>query len=164
MIQKTFSRKSIFLKTLERILFRRWCKTILEYTGVARFFLVQHTKTGKMYQIAIKYTKWRENWPNGYTIYHHLPLQDPPKFTQVGIFGLKIYHLATLEYTRARFVSRGRFSIWFLQTLPKRFRFGQLLEIRLRMGKVLEKLAKSGNSLVSWTGSTFPIKEVFPSG
>jgi hypothetical protein len=26
-----------------------------------------------------------------------LPLQDLPKFTQIGIFGLKIYHLATLE-------------------------------------------------------------------
>jgi hypothetical protein len=25
-------------------------------------------------------------------------LQDPPKFTQIGIFGLKICHLATLEY------------------------------------------------------------------
>jgi hypothetical protein len=25
-----------------------------------------------------------------------LPLQDPTKFTQIGIFGLKIYHLATL--------------------------------------------------------------------
>jgi hypothetical protein len=24
-------------------------------------------------------------------------LKDPPKFTQIGIFGLKIYHLATLE-------------------------------------------------------------------
>jgi hypothetical protein len=23
-------------------------------------------------------------------------LQDPPKFTQIDIFGLKIYHLATL--------------------------------------------------------------------
>jgi hypothetical protein len=23
-------------------------------------------------------------------------LQDPPKFTQIGIFGLKIYHLANL--------------------------------------------------------------------
>jgi hypothetical protein len=26
-------------------------------------------------------------------------LQDPPKFTQIGIFGLKIYHLATLPDT-----------------------------------------------------------------
>jgi hypothetical protein len=24
-------------------------------------------------------------------MYQHLPLQDPPKFTQIGIFGLKIY-------------------------------------------------------------------------
>jgi hypothetical protein len=26
-----------------------------------------------------------------------LPLQDPPKFTQIGTFGLKICHLATLS-------------------------------------------------------------------
>jgi hypothetical protein len=41
---------------------------------------VQHTKTG-------------ENTPNGHK---NIPLQDPPKFTQIRIFGLKIYHLATL--------------------------------------------------------------------
>jgi hypothetical protein len=29
-------------------------------------------------------------------IYQHLSLQDTPKFTQIGIFGFKIYHLATL--------------------------------------------------------------------
>jgi hypothetical protein len=29
-------------------------------------------------------------------VYQHLPLQDPPKFTQIGILGLKIYHLASL--------------------------------------------------------------------
>jgi hypothetical protein len=34
--------------------------------------------------------------PNGHKIYQHVPLQDPPKFTQNGIFGLKLYHLATL--------------------------------------------------------------------
>jgi hypothetical protein len=28
--------------------------------------------------------------PNGHKMYQHLPLQDPPKFTQIGIFGLKI--------------------------------------------------------------------------
>jgi hypothetical protein len=27
-------------------------------TKVARFFLVQHTKTGKIYQMTTKYTKW----------------------------------------------------------------------------------------------------------
>jgi hypothetical protein len=40
--------------------------------------------------------KCQENWPNGHKIYRHLPLQDPPKFTQIGVWGLKIYHLATL--------------------------------------------------------------------
>jgi hypothetical protein len=34
-------------------------------------------------------TKWRK-------IYQHYPFQGPPIFTQVGIFGMKIYHLATL--------------------------------------------------------------------
>jgi hypothetical protein len=29
----------------------------------------------------------------------HFPVQDPPKFTQIGIFGLKMYHLATLVPT-----------------------------------------------------------------
>jgi hypothetical protein len=29
-------------------------------------------------------------------LYPRLPLQDPPKFTRIWIFGLKIYHLATL--------------------------------------------------------------------
>jgi hypothetical protein len=34
---------------------------------------------------------------NGSKIHQHLPLQDPPKFTQKGIFGMEIYHLATLQ-------------------------------------------------------------------
>jgi hypothetical protein len=54
---------------------------------VARFFLAQHTKTGKIYQMTTKY---------GRKIDHHLPPEDLPKITQIGIFGLKIYHLATL--------------------------------------------------------------------
>jgi hypothetical protein len=28
--------------------------------------------------------------------YQHLPLQEFPKFTQIWIFGLKIYHMAAL--------------------------------------------------------------------
>jgi hypothetical protein len=40
----------------------------------------------KLDQMAIKY-------------YQHLPSKDPTKFTQIGIFGLKINHLATLEPT-----------------------------------------------------------------
>jgi hypothetical protein len=37
--------------------------------------------------------------PSGPKIYQHLPMQDPPKFTQIGSFGLKICHLATLGNT-----------------------------------------------------------------
>jgi hypothetical protein len=71
--------------------------------------LVQHTKTGKNipnnHKMATKYTKWLQNKPNGYKInqtaikytYEHLLLQDPPKFTQIVIFGLTIHHLATLN-------------------------------------------------------------------
>jgi hypothetical protein len=41
------------------------------------------------------YNKWMSNRPNGHKICQHVPLQVPPKFTQIRIFGLKIYHLAT---------------------------------------------------------------------
>jgi hypothetical protein len=33
---------------------------------------------------------------NGHKMDQHLPMQDPPKFTQIDIFGLKISLLATL--------------------------------------------------------------------
>jgi hypothetical protein len=39
--------------------------------------------------MAIKYTVWLEIGQNGHKIYQRLPLQDPPKFTKIGIFGLK---------------------------------------------------------------------------
>jgi hypothetical protein len=70
-------------------------------SGVARFFSVQHTKTGenipnrgKLYQMVLKYTKWSENWQNGlkYTnIFYCKTLQNLPKS---GIFVWK--HLAAL--------------------------------------------------------------------
>jgi hypothetical protein len=73
---------------------------------VARFYLTQCTKTGKINQII----KLPFNLPNGHKIYqmdvryskmaikylyYHFPVQDPPKFIQIVIFVLKIYHLAT---------------------------------------------------------------------
>jgi hypothetical protein len=51
---------------------------------------------GRLYQIATEYIKWPENRQNGHKIYQHLSLQDPPKFTQSGIFGFKICHPATM--------------------------------------------------------------------
>jgi hypothetical protein len=68
-------------------------------------FLLQHSKKGNNYQIAIKYTKWSQNIPTRRNIDEmainytniFLPLQAPSKFTQIWIFGLKICHLATLS-------------------------------------------------------------------
>jgi hypothetical protein len=74
------------------------------YSRVARFFLVQHTKNGG------KYTEFPQNIPNVHKVgipngcnrpkYTNIciPLQDPPKMTQIWIFGLKINHLATLDF------------------------------------------------------------------
>jgi hypothetical protein len=48
--------------------------------------------------MVLKCNKCPSNIPNGHKIYQHLPIykQGPPKFTQYGISGLKINHLATL--------------------------------------------------------------------
>jgi hypothetical protein len=65
---------------------------------------VQNTKTGenipndhKIFQMAIKYFHLPLNRPNGHKIYQDFPLQDPPKFIQIGILGLKTNHLAAAE-------------------------------------------------------------------
>jgi hypothetical protein len=63
---------------------------------VANFFLVQHTKTGKTYQMTTKYTKWVQNMPHGHKIYQRFPFQSPPEYTKNGIFDVHKYHLATL--------------------------------------------------------------------
>jgi hypothetical protein len=74
-------------------LFREEKKVLLAILPirVASFFLVQNTKKGKIYQMGIKYFQRPYNSPNGHKIY-----QDPKKFTQIGIFGLKTNNLATL--------------------------------------------------------------------
>jgi hypothetical protein len=65
-------------------------------SGLPDFSWRNIPKRGKIYPMSTKYTKWSQNRQNGHKIYQHRPLQDPPKFTRIGIFGLKIYHLATL--------------------------------------------------------------------
>jgi hypothetical protein len=64
---------------------------------------LQYTKTGKIYQITNTLPNGHKNVPNGGIIFQMakdynqpFPFQGPPKFTQIRIFGLKIYHLATL--------------------------------------------------------------------
>jgi hypothetical protein len=53
--------------------------------------------------MTMKYTKWSQNIANGRKMYQHFPLQDPSKFTQIGIFGLKMCHLATMLQTTEYF-------------------------------------------------------------
>jgi hypothetical protein len=68
---------------------------------VARFLLVQNTKTGKNRQnypkITQKYNKWPKDIPNVHKIRQNLTLQGSPKCNQIPIFVLKINHLATLN-------------------------------------------------------------------
>jgi hypothetical protein len=45
-----------------------------------------------------------------YTNFLHY-IQNPRKFTQIGIFGLKICHLATLEQTRVE-AEKFHFKMW----------------------------------------------------
>jgi hypothetical protein len=69
-------------------------------------------KREKIHQIATNYTKYTQNIANGHKIHQiskkcqHLQLQDPPKFTQIRIFGLKICRLATLVSQKAENVGR----------------------------------------------------------
>jgi hypothetical protein len=67
-----------------------------------------------------KYTKLPQTIPNVHKIYHHLPLKDPLKFTQIWIFGLKTNHLATLI--------RGRcYDHNFLRFSVKNWRFSHVM-------------------------------------
>jgi hypothetical protein len=88
----------------------------LEWIREARFFTVQNAKTEinipkdhkiyqiaipKLHQMSIMYTKWPK-------IYRHSPFQGPPKYAQVGIVGMKKYHLATLNRIDHRKVQTER--------------------------------------------------------
>jgi hypothetical protein len=66
-----------------------------KYTKLPLQSFLQTIPNGhKIYQMAEK------NISNGHKIHQHLWLQDTPKFTQIWILGLKIYHLATLFWNR----------------------------------------------------------------
>jgi hypothetical protein len=44
----------------------------------------------------MNHTQWPSNILHGHKICQQFPFQGPPKYTQIGIFGSKINHLATL--------------------------------------------------------------------
>jgi hypothetical protein len=64
-------------------------KDFRQLIRVARFFLVHYTRVGKSIpndQMAMIYTNWPENIPNGHKIYQHFPFKCPTKYTKFGIF------------------------------------------------------------------------------
>jgi hypothetical protein len=54
-------------------------------------------------------------------MYQHLPLQDPPKFIRIWIFGLETCHLATLSFGTLR---NNRFCRHFLSQKCRRHWLG----------------------------------------
>jgi hypothetical protein len=78
-------------------------------TRVARFFLVQTYQNGrsipkyhKLYQTALHILgipNSHKLYQRAVKIYQHFIFQGPPKYTQIGIFGLKVNRLATLMST-----------------------------------------------------------------
>jgi hypothetical protein len=69
-------------------------------------------QNGVKIPIEHKITKWPLNIPNGHKIYQHFPFQGLPKFTQIFIFGLQIYHLATLLKTKESWEGGGQRNGW----------------------------------------------------
>jgi hypothetical protein len=91
-----------------------WCVGALIFggfqAGLPDLSCYNKPKLGKLYQITRNYTKFPLNMANGRKIYqmdikytnifHCKALQNLPK---ICIFGLKIYHLATLISSRTSF-------------------------------------------------------------
>jgi hypothetical protein len=78
------------------------------------------------------------NRPSVHKIYQHLPMQDPPNFTQIWIFGLKTNHLATLLFT-SRHIINVRWSVLDSQIT------NSLLTVQ-NGGKILEQVLPNKTS------------------
>jgi hypothetical protein len=65
-------------------------------TGLPDFSWYNIPKREEIYQITTNMHQMTVKQTNLNKIFQHLLFQDPPKFTQIGIFCLKICHLATL--------------------------------------------------------------------
>jgi hypothetical protein len=65
--------------------------------------------------MVIKYPNFQSHIPNGHKMYQHFPIEGPQKFTQIGIFGLKTKHLATMNSQRLRNKHAKEKSLGFLR-------------------------------------------------
>jgi hypothetical protein len=67
----------------------------------------KYTKLQRTIPNVKKYNKRPYNGPSVHKIYQHHQLRDPPKFTQIWIFGLKTNHLATLrQRAKTKYVNK----------------------------------------------------------
>jgi hypothetical protein len=90
--------------------FGEFCPTGYCLPGLPDLSWSKHTRTVKVYQMTTNYTKRLCIIPDGHKlyqtavkVYQHFPFQGPPKYTQLGIFGPKINHLAPLLLAMGRF-------------------------------------------------------------
>jgi hypothetical protein len=94
--------------------------TILEQ-GCQIFRGTTYPNGKNMYQITINYAKWPQNVPNARKIDQNRPTYSNifhckilQNFPQIEIFGLKIYHVATLFYRRLPVDIRKTINLPFL--------------------------------------------------
>jgi hypothetical protein len=70
-----------------------------------------------------KYTKWLKIFTNGLKMYQHYPFQGPPKYTQIGILGMKLQRLATLVPSHFDLVRGSRkVSFYFIRGRKRKMR------------------------------------------
>jgi hypothetical protein len=129
--------------------------------------------------MARTYTKWPynirnilQNIPTCFTarpskIYQHVSLQGPPKYTQIVISGLKIYHLATLVRNVNDGLKSRHFSTFWTSTLQRSapplfqnflptFRFTKMKKINCNLQSTLT--SSLGSTYIPFWGVLFWVK------
>jgi hypothetical protein len=79
--------------------------------------LYTYTRVPLYYHVTIKYNKWPYNVPNAHNNILKCSISRPPKiYPNCYFFGLKIYHLATLELSSTWLaifsISSQNFRVW----------------------------------------------------
>jgi hypothetical protein len=110
----------------------------------------KYTKLPLNYQTVIKYVPI-PNIPNGHRICQPVSLQGPPKFTAIGIFGLKIYHLATLVERQIEIICIEVFKAYFQleKTAPS-----LIFQMVQRQEPILHTIASYGARAIKHSNAT----------
>jgi hypothetical protein len=95
-------------------------------TGLPEFSWRNAPNMGKIYQNTTKYLQWSHNIPkahkipipNGHNIYQNVQWQGVQKYVYIGIFGMKLCHLATLEWKQEKSNKMYKTTFICVSTLP----------------------------------------------